>query len=218
MIRRLFAPLFRLLHRTLLRLTPVDDPWERFNVVPRLHMYGGGSRREFTQYLAGPSGVTVASLEEVEGWLLGCRYESDEALFAEPDFWQHPTTFERLRAGDCEDFALWAWRKLIELDVDADLVVGYCLRDGQLGGRHAWVVFRRDGGEFLFEAVARSTGAMVRPLADAKGEYLPEFGVDRTGRRFAFAGYMIGQKRLLAARNRGVTTQDTVVRQRANRA
>jgi hypothetical protein len=45
-------------------------------------------------------------------------------LFGEADFWQHPSTFERLRTGDCEDFAVWAWRKLIELGYDVDLVAG----------------------------------------------------------------------------------------------
>jgi len=114
MFRQLFAPVLRLAWHVMVRLTPDGDPWERLNVAPRLHMYGGGSRREFSQYLTGPSRVAVSSLGAIQDWLLDCRYETDETLFAEPDFWQHPTTFEHLRAGDCEDFSLWAWRKLVE--------------------------------------------------------------------------------------------------------
>jgi len=41
---------------------------------------------------------------------------------------------------------------------------------------------------------------MIRPLNEARADYLPEFGVDRTGHRFAFSGYIIGQKRLLQAK------------------
>jgi predicted transglutaminase-like cysteine proteinase len=33
---------------------------------------------------------------------------------------EHPGAFERRRRGDCEDFALWAWRKLAEVGVDAE--------------------------------------------------------------------------------------------------
>ena len=68
-------------------------------------------------------------------------------------------------------------------------------------GRHAWIVFRQEGTEFLFEPVCREKSRMIRPLVDLRGAYLPEFGVDRSAGRFAFSGYMIGQKRLLGARS-----------------
>ena len=114
-IRRAFAWLVYPVGRLLVQIMPEDDPWERLSVAPRLHMYGSGARLDFPKYLGGPSTVAVTSIEHIQNWLLGCRYERDEVLFAEPYFGQHPTTFEHLRAGDCEDFALWAWRKLIEL-------------------------------------------------------------------------------------------------------
>jgi hypothetical protein len=199
-LRRIMASALQPLWRLMVRTIPDSDPWERLDVAPRLNMYGSGARLEFAKYLSGKSDVAVASIGEIQDWLLGCRYEKDEVLFAEPDFWQHPATFERLRAGDCEDFAVWAWRKLVELDVDADLVVGYCLKDGQLDGRHAWVVFRRDELEYLFEPVCRDKDGMIRPLSEVRDKYLPEFGVDRTCRRFGFVGFLIAQKRLLDAR------------------
>lgn len=199
MLRRIVGFMLRPLWGALIRLMPDGDPWERVNIAPRLDMYGSGARLEFSRYLQGSSRVTVASIDDVQDWLLGCRYERDEALFAEPDFWQHPTTFEHLRAGDCEDFALWTWRKLIELEVDADFITGYSLTGGELAGRHAWVVFREGGSEFLFEPVARDKARMIRPLAEVRHEYLPEFGADRTARRFAFTGYLMGTKRRLGA-------------------
>ena len=196
-IRRAFAWLVYPVWRLLVQIMPEGDPWERLTVAPRLHMYGSGARLDFPKYLGGRSTVAVTSLEEIQNWLLACRYEHDEVLFGEPDFWQHPTTFEHLRAGDCEDFALWAWRKLIELGIDADIIAGYCLQDGKLAGRHAWIVYRENGVEYLFEPAARAKECMIRPLADARQDYLPQFGADRSGRRFAFTGYMISQKRQL---------------------
>ena len=91
-------------------------------------------------------------------------------------------TFERLRAGDCEDFAIWAWRQLVELRYDADLVAGYCLINGALAGRHVWVLLRENDGVSLFEPVAREPNRMIRPLSEVRDRYLPEFGVDRAGK------------------------------------
>jgi len=200
LFRRIVAWLLRPLLTLVLRLTPDDDAWERLTVTPRLNVYGGGLRLDFPKFLSGPSAVSVSSLDDIQQWLLGCKYEADEILFSEPDFWQHPTTFERLRAGDCEDFALWAWRKLVELGFDADIVAGYCVKDGKLAGRHAWVVFRQDGKEFLFEPAARTKEAMIRPLSEVRDNYVPEVGADRTGHRFAFTGYLVAQKRQLRDR------------------
>lgn len=199
MIRRALAFILRPVFRLYVRRFPVGDPWERLDSVPRLALYGAGARHDFAHYLAGASAVDVASVEEIQAWLLGCRYESDEALFNEPDFWQHPATFERLRAGDCEDFAVWAWRKLLGLGIDADLVTGHLLKEGRLAGRHAWVVYRVGGAEFLVEPVARSRQHMIVPLALARAGYLPQFGVDRAARRFAYAGYLLAEKLKLEA-------------------
>jgi hypothetical protein len=183
-VRRLLQRVRRLAGRA-----SASDPWTRLDVAPRLALYGAGARHDVGWYFEGESAVAVASLDEQRAWVAGCEYATDDDLFQEPDFWQHPRTFERLRRGDCEDFALWAWRKLVELGYDADLVVGRCLHDERREGRHAWVVFRHDGGEFLFEPVSGSAATAVRPLAEVKERYVPEFGVGADRRRFAFAGY-----------------------------
>lgn len=100
--------MLRPLFRFLVRVVPADDPWERIAVNPPLREYGSGARLDFAKYLTGESMVHVKSMEEIQDWLRGCEYQKDETLFNEPDFWQHPNTFERLRVGDCEDFAVWA--------------------------------------------------------------------------------------------------------------
>jgi hypothetical protein len=173
---------------------PVDDPWERLPNAPPLVAYGSGARLDFAKYLVGDSLVPVASLEDVQAWLLECRYEHDDVLFGETDFWQHPSTFERLRAGDCEDFAVWAWRKLVELGYDVDLVAGWCVNEGDLDGRHAWLLVRLEGSELLFEPAARARERMLRPLAEVRDQYIPQFGVDRSAKRFAFSGYLVGER------------------------
>jgi hypothetical protein len=195
MIRRALTRILGPLLARMVRAIRVDDPWERIEVAPPLSRYGPGARLDFARYLDGDTTVPVASLEEIKEWLLGCSYESDETLFSEPDFWQHPITFERLRAGDCEDFSLWAWRKLVELGYDVDFVAGYCLTDDRLDGRHAWLVVRVDGVEHIFEAAARDREKMLLPLVDVRHLYVPQVGVDRNATRFAFQGFILAEQK-----------------------
>ena len=119
-----------------------------------------------------------------------CQYVSDLELFHERDFWQHPRVFERLKRGDCEDFALWAWRKLAELGIDAELCVGRMTCDDrpELARQHAWVVYRVNGTAFLFEPAARTPTRMIRPLADVMDEYVPHFAVNHRFDTNAFVG------------------------------
>lgn len=195
-MRRVLRALFRPFFMVLIRLVPVEDQWERIDVTVPLRQYGSGARLDFAQYLNGASIVSVSTFAGIREWLTHCEYLSDQALFNESDFWQHPSTFERLRAGDCEDFAVWAWRKMLELGMDVDLVSGYCVENGELSGRHAWVVFRDDGKSYLFEPTRGVDESAVRQLDDVKGEYIPEFGVDRHATRFAYGGYFTVQKKL----------------------
>jgi hypothetical protein len=39
------------LWRLLVQVLPDGDPWERLEVVPRLHLYGSGARLDFPKYL-----------------------------------------------------------------------------------------------------------------------------------------------------------------------
>ena len=148
------SPLFRgvrqALHHLKLRLFPVQNPWTRLPLEAPLAFYGDGARRGFDWVFEGDSAITVASFDELVQWLDGCTYDTDRRLFQEDDFWQHPSTFEHLRRGDCEDFALWAWRKMVEIGIDAELVIGRRIPPGSANSRHAWIVFHDDNAEFVF--------------------------------------------------------------------
>lgn len=185
----MFAPIRRALHQLRLRFFPVRDPWERLPYEAPLVMFGDGARHGFEWVFEGASAVDVTSVDDIVEWLRDCRYETDANLFHESDFWQHPRTFEQFKRGDCEDFALWSWRKLVELGIDASLVIGRRVPPGAENSRHAWIQFRDGDAEFLFEPVLRDRHRALRPLGDVRSEYIPELGVARDGRRFLFAGY-----------------------------
>jgi len=189
-IARLLAPFANLLTRR----APIQDAWERCDYQVPPSAFGAGNLHDFGWYFEGASTVHVTSLEEVQRWLLGCEFVEDEELFNETDFWQHPHTFEQLRRGDCEDHALWAWRKLVELGLDADLVSGTVLRgsgDDVRRTGHVWVLLRNQGETLVFEAAAKAQERMLRALAEVRDHYRPEFGVDRERQRYAFNGALI---------------------------
>lgn len=185
----LFAPIQRAVHQLRLRLFPVRDPWVRLPYEAPLVAFGDGARHGFDWVFDGDTTIVVSTIDDIVEWLSGCSYESDASLFQESDYWQHPHTFEQLRRGDCEDFALWAWRKLIEIGIDADLVIGRRVPPGAENSRHAWILFRDGDTEFLFEPVLCNGGEAVRPAAVVRSEYIPEFGVSANRHRFLFAGY-----------------------------
>lgn len=163
------------------------DPWHRFDLEPPLRAFGPGAA-DFREYLSGPCRFSRPTPHAIGEWLLGCQYADDPELLAESDLWLHPVTFELLRCGDCEDFALWAWRQLVDARFDADFVVGIRAIPGAVRGRHAWVIFRDASGEHLLDGVERSIDRMIRPLPDVRALYEPQVGVDAQARRFAFAG------------------------------
>ena len=187
----LFGPVRRALHQLRLRLFPVRDPWQRLPVrgaardvrrrrTPRLRLGLRGRQHDRRRDARRHPRLARRAVS----------YETDASLFRESDYWQHPHTFEQLRRGDCEDFALWAWRKLVELGIDADLVIGRRVPPGAENSRHAWILFRDGDDEFLFEPDRSRSRRMPsdasRPSAS---EYIPEFGVARDRSRFLFAGY-----------------------------
>jgi len=167
-----------------------DSSWDRIAMPVPATAFGPGSRRPFADYFEGESRVHVRTVDDIVEWLQGCEYVSDPELFHERDYWQHPGAFEQIRHGDCEDFALWTWRKLDEIGIDAEFYVGrvFC-GDGERPHRHhAWVVYRVDETEFLFEPAARDRQQMIRPLADVKSVYIPHFAVNRHLVTCAFVG------------------------------
>jgi len=172
------------------RLVLPESAWERVPMRVPAEAFGPGSLQPFTEYFQDESGVSVRCLDDIVAWLSTCEYVSDIELFHERDVWQLPGAFEKRRRGDCEDFALWAWRKLAEVGIDAEFYVGrvICDDDPEIDRQHAWVVYRVNGAEFLFEPAARTPSSMIRPLADAMDEYVPHFAVNHRFDTSAFAG------------------------------
>src|SRR4030095_12327824 len=66
------------------------DAWDRMEMKLPPRLFGAASRREFSAYFEGTSGVQVQCIEEIAGWLRGCESVGDERLFFERDYWQHP--------------------------------------------------------------------------------------------------------------------------------
>jgi Bacterial transglutaminase-like cysteine proteinase BTLCP len=185
------------------RLVKRESAWERVTMRVPASVFGPGSQRPFAEYFEGESCVHVGSIDDIVAWLQTCEYVTDLELFHRRDLWLHPGTFERLRRGDCEDFALWAWRKLAEIGIDAEFCVGRVICDDQpeIDRQHAWVVYRVNGTAFLFEPAARTASRMIRPLADAMGEYVPHFAVNHRFDTNAFVGCAFDSHR--ASLNRG---------------
>jgi transglutaminase superfamily protein len=185
-IHQLLAPFTRLAAS----LVSHDSPWDRVPMRVPEHAFGPGSRHPFGEYFDGESRVRVDSIDAIVTWLQTCEYVSDAELFHEPDVWQHPAAFEGRRRGDCEDFALWTWRKLAELGIEAEFCVGRvrCDERADVVRQHAWVVYRLGGDEFLFEPAARDRSQMVRPLAEVMDAYVPHFAVNHRLDTIAFAG------------------------------
>jgi hypothetical protein len=190
-MRTLLAGLVqRARERVILVFRPPADPWTRLRLRPPVHVFGPGARQDFAWYFHGQSSVDVRHVADMLAWLRECEYVSDEDAYQVTDFWLHPSAFELQRRGDCEDFALWAWRKLVELGFDAEFVVGYATAGPAAGRRHAWVVFRDGEHEYLLEPCQRTAEHALQPLPAVRANYVPEYGVDAQRRRFTFAGYV----------------------------
>jgi hypothetical protein len=191
-VRRGLGWLLQPLHRFMVVHMKVADPWEpasTFLINP--HRFGPGSRKPFSWYFEGESAVVVGDIAAICEWLAGCQYTRDADLFRDPDYWQHPLTFEQLRKGDCEDHALWAWRKMVELGAKAHFYVGQWRQDPEHTGFHAWVVFEKDGRPFLLDPVFKDVAKIVRPLDEARVEYVPHFSVDASFKMCARAGLLV---------------------------
>ena len=173
--------------RWVMRRSVSTDPWERLDVQPRPVYHGAQHDENFREYLRASSSVTVSSMHEVEAWLRTATYM--RAADSPFDWSTLPLAFEQSRAGNCLDHALWAWWKLIDLGVAADLAIGFSNVEDLAGGRHAWVVFHQDGTRYMLESVRKDHDRpMCVPVAEVAEKYFPEFGVDARGTRFTYGG------------------------------
>jgi hypothetical protein len=165
------------------------DVWQATYQNLPLKFYGGGAHHNFDYYYTRSSKVDVSSIDEIMQWLLGCEYVPDQEQFKVRDHWQHPSDFEETRKGDCEDFALWAWRKLVELGHDAEFMVGKWIHDGR-AGTHAWVFLRLEGKEYVFESTGRGIDRILKGHSLVRDSYVPFASVDSQMRKKVYKGML----------------------------
>lgn len=156
--------------------------------------YGLGAEHEFAWYFEGESTVPISSIHELKDWLLTCEYVRDHDLFQTEDYWQHPRLFEVLQKGDCEDFAIWTWRKLVRMGFEAEFVVGWWSVPYEEPAAHAWVHFEKEGERFLFDPVVPCKSQMCRPWHHVHLHYLPEVSVGHDFTRYLYTGHFLREK------------------------
>jgi len=83
--------------------------------------------------------------------------------------------------GDCDDFALWSWRQLLEMKYPSRFVVGSA---GRYGDGHAWVTFEKDGKHFLLESLSWPIGLRLPRLSILR--YKPRFSVAWDGEKVSY--------------------------------
>lgn len=132
----------------------------------------------FEDYLGARLDRKAAGWEDVYEFLRLCLYAKDHEIYGRPEVWIHPEDFERNRAGDCEDMALWAWVQLARLGWDARFTAG--LHDG---GGHAWVTVYREGEVLVCETTSKKKPGFLF-TADGRPEYEPVWSVSREVRFF----------------------------------
>ncbi|MEZ4703087.1 MAG: hypothetical protein R2834_22355 [Rhodothermales bacterium] len=185
---RAYGSLQRSVQRFLLT-TIHPDPWMRYRFAVPVHAYGAGSRHPFSWYFSGSLSDSVRSIDDVRQWVLDCDYARDVDQFDAVDYWQHPLLFERKRVGDCEDFSLWTWRRLVELGYDAEFVAGWIQSDDCTRVGHTWVMLRDGDEALLFDPVIREPERVVMPLEALEERYIPHVSVDRALQGFVYGGY-----------------------------
>ena len=133
------------------------------------------------RYVSQPLSVKCKTIQEVRQFLRGCEYVSDKDLFDKDDYWQPPEEFEQRKKGDCEDFALWTWRQLIDLGYDARFIGGSA---GRYGDGHAWVEYFKDGKCFLLEPLCCGVGYSIPRLSTLR--YEPRISVSWDGKTLRY--------------------------------
>jgi hypothetical protein len=133
------------------------------------------------RFLSQPLKHRCANFVELRRFLSSCKYVSDEEQFGEEDYWQPPEQFEETKKGDCEDYALWAWRQLLQMNYRARFVMGAA---GRYGEGHAWVTFEKDGKAFLLEPLGWPAGLSLPRLSIIR--YKPKFSVALDGDKVSY--------------------------------
>jgi len=143
------------------------------------------------RYVSQPLTVQCETMRDVRKFLAGCKYVSDKQLFGKNEYWQPPEEFESRKKGDCEDFALWTWRQLLNMGYDARFVGG---SSGRYGTGHAWVEFFQDGRCFLVESLYCRIGNTLPRLSTLS--YVPRVSVSWDGKVLRYFAHKKPESRL----------------------
>src|SRR5579864_1503566 len=133
------------------------------------------------RYVRQPLTIKCKTIGEVRRFLIGCEYVSDKELFGKNDYWQPPEEFEKRKKGDCEDFALWTWRQLLDMGYEARFIGG---SSGRYGDGHAWVEYFEDGKCFLLEPLYCRLGYTMPRLSTLR--YEPRISVSWDGKTLRY--------------------------------
>jgi hypothetical protein len=135
----------------------------------------------FGRYVSRPLQVHCSSLQELRAFLKGCKQASDKETFGKDDYWLPPDEFEKSRKGDCDDFALWTWRQLIQMGYKARFVAGRC---GRFKEGHAWVTFEMNTKHYIADGTLWPLGMHLPTIYNLK--YHPIYSVEWNGEKLLF--------------------------------
>jgi predicted transglutaminase-like cysteine proteinase len=102
--------------------------WVEFSVIKKQYGSVAYKRAQALQRLLNrlEHANTNAKLEEVNRFFNRFKYESDESLWKQKDYWQTPTEFIGIHAGDCEDYVISKYFALRALGIpDEKLFLTY---------------------------------------------------------------------------------------------
>jgi len=152
---------------------PVSQPFS--------HRKGPHPTFPMGRYVSQPLTTQCNTMREVREFLASCEYVSDNELFGKDDYWQPPEEFEKRKKGDCEDFALWTWRQLLNMGYEARFVGGAA---GRYGTGHGWVEYFQDGKCFLVEPQRSRIGDAMPRLSTFS--YTPMLSVSWDGKTLRY--------------------------------
>jgi Bacterial transglutaminase-like cysteine proteinase BTLCP len=135
----------------------------------------------FGRYLDRPLSYHASNLDDIRRFLMSCKAASDEETFGKKEYWLPPDEFEKLKKGDCDEFALWTWRQLLHLGYPARFVAG---RYGRYRGGHAWATFERDGKHYIADPNFRWIKRSLPRLTALR--FHPIYSVEWDGKKVRF--------------------------------
>lgn len=129
------------------------------------------------RYINKPLAHQCSTVKEIREFLQGCKYISDKKQFNQEEFWLPPDEFEKVKKGDCDEFALWTWRQFMGMGYVARFVIG---RTRKSGKGHAWVTIEKEGKNYIVEPQAWRCGEKMPRLSFI--HYEPAVSVEWDGK------------------------------------